>query len=101
LRRLEVAEPHNGRRFKCLYVILDNYGIPSSRVARAWLTPHPHIRLLFQPAYYPWVNAIERPWKVMHDTVKRYHRYTTIDHPCAQCDDSFMSHNRSREGSVH
>ena len=79
LRLLEVAERHHGRRFKRLYVILDNYGIHSSRIARAWLTNHPRIRLLFQPAHHPWVNAIERLWKAMHDTVTRNHRYSTLD----------------------
>jgi len=36
-------------------------------------------RLLFQPAYHPWVNRIERLWKAMHDTVTRNRRYATMD----------------------
>jgi transposase len=62
-----------------LYVVLDNYGIHSSRLARAWLAHHPRIRLLFPPAYHPWVNAIERLWKALHDTVTRNHRYKSLD----------------------
>lgn len=79
LRLLEEVERHYGRRFRHVYVVLDNYGIHSSRIARAWLAHHPRIRLLFQPAYHPWVNAIERLWKALHDTVTRNHRHTTLD----------------------
>ena len=79
LRLLEAVERQYGPRFRRLYVVLDNYGIHSSRIARAWLAHHPRIRLLFQPAYHPWVNAIERLWKAMHDTVTRNHRHATLD----------------------
>ena len=58
-------------------MVLDNYGIHKSRIARAWATHHPRIQLLFQPTYHPWVNVIERLWKAMHDTITRNHRYTT------------------------
>lgn len=79
LRLLEVAERHHDRRFKRLYIVLDNYGIHCSRLARAWVANHPRICLLFQPVYHPWVNVIERLWKAMHDTVTRNHRYSTLD----------------------
>jgi len=78
LRLLEAAERHYGPSVRRLYVVLDNYGIHSSRIARAWLAHHPRVRLLFQPAYHPWVNAIERLWKAMHDTVTRNHRHKTL-----------------------
>ena len=80
LRLLEAVERQYSSRFRRLYVVLDNYGIHSSRIARAWLFHHPRVRLLFQPAYHPWVNAIERLWKAMHDTVTRNHRHPTLDH---------------------
>ena len=79
MRLLEAIERQHGRRFRRLYVVLDNYGIHSSRLARAWLAHHPRVRLLFQPAYHPWVNAIERLWKALHDTVTRNHRYKSLD----------------------
>lgn len=79
LRLLEAVERHYSRRFRVLYIVLDNYCIHSSRIARAWLAHHPRIRLLFQPAYHPWINAIERLWKALHDTVTRNHRHTTLD----------------------
>lgn len=79
LRLLEAVEQqYDSRRFRRLYIVLDNYGIHSSRIARAWLAHHPRVRLLFQPAYHPWVNAIERLWKAMHDTVTRNHRHATL-----------------------
>lgn len=79
LSLLEAIERQYAPCFRRLYVVLDNYGIHSSRLARAWLAHHPRVRLLFQPAYHPWVNAIERLWKALHDTVTRNHRYATLD----------------------
>ena len=79
LRLLEAVERKYDHRFRRLYIVLDNYGIHSSRIARAWVAHHPRIRLLFQPAYHPWVNAIERLWKAMHDTVTRNHHHATLD----------------------
>jgi transposase len=79
LRLLEAVERHYDRGIRRVYVVLDNYGIHSSRIARAWSAHHPRIRLLFQPAYHPWVNAIERLWKALHDTVTRNHRHATLD----------------------
>ncbi|MGE0383517.1 MAG: IS630 family transposase, partial [Gammaproteobacteria bacterium] len=46
---------------------------------RRWLAKHPKVQLLFQPAYHPWVNRIERLWKALHDTVTRNHRHSTMD----------------------
>lgn len=79
LRLLEAIERRYGSRFRRLYIVLDNYGIHSSRIAQAWVAHHPRIRLLFQPAYHPWVNAIERLWKALHDTVTRNHRHANLD----------------------
>lgn len=59
LRLLEGVERHYVCSVRTIYVVLDNYGIHSSRVARAWVAHHPRIRLLFQPAYHPWVNVID------------------------------------------
>ncbi len=76
LEKVERVYPDTVRR---IYVVLDNYGIHKSRIARAWAAHHPRIQLLFQPTYHPWVNVIERLWKAMHDTITRNHRYTTLD----------------------
>jgi transposase len=57
---------------------VDNYIIHKSRMTQGWLARHPKIQLLFQPAYHPWVNDIEKLWKKLHDTVTRNHRHTTM-----------------------
>ncbi len=80
LEALERAYP----KAKRLILILDNYVVHKSRVVNAWLAKHPKIELLFQPAYHPWVNRIERLWKAMHDTVTRNHRCRTLEELCAQ-----------------
>lgn len=66
------------RRARRLILIVDNYIIHKSRVTQGWLARHPKVQLLFQPAYHPWVNAIEKLWKKLHDTVTRNHRHTTM-----------------------
>lgn len=67
---------YRGRRE--ILLILDNYCAHKSQATDAWLAAHRKFRLLFQPAYHPWVNRIERLWKTLHDTVTRNHRYPTI-----------------------
>ncbi len=79
LRLLETVERTYAQAVSRLYIVLDNYIIHKSRLANAWLTHHPRIRLLFQPAYHPWVNHIERLWKALHDTVTRNHRFATLE----------------------
>jgi transposase len=79
LRLLEAVERTYAKSVSCIYIILDNYIIHKSRLAQAWCSYHPRIRLLFQPAYHPWVNDIEHLWKAMHDTVTRNHRYPTLN----------------------
>lgn len=66
------------RRARRIVLILDNYRIHKSAAVAHWLGSHPKFKLLFQPVYYPWVNRIERLWKVMHDTVTRNHRRHTL-----------------------
>ena len=66
------------RRARRLYLIADNYIIHKSRVTLGWLARHPKIQLVYQPAYHPWVNDIEKLWKKLHDTVTRNHRHNTM-----------------------
>ena len=80
LEALERAYP----KAKRLVLIVDNYAVHKSRAVNAWLSEHPKVELLFQPAYHPWVNRIERLWKAMHDTVTRNHRCRTLEALCAQ-----------------
>jgi transposase len=70
------------RQARELVLILDNYSVHKSAGTQAWLQQHAKFRLVFQPTYSPWVNQIERLWKVMHDTVTRNHRCETFDELC-------------------
>ncbi|MFT4561783.1 MAG: putative transposase, partial [Gammaproteobacteria bacterium] len=62
-----------------IVLIADNYIIHKSNLALAWLKQYPKFEILFQPAYQPWVNDIEKLWKQLHDNITRNHRYPTID----------------------
>jgi len=66
------------RRAKTITLIADNYVIHKSAMTECFVRHHPKLRILFQPAYHPWVNKIELLWKKLHDTVTRNHRYTTM-----------------------
>jgi transposase len=70
------------RRARRIRLILDNYRIHKSRLVERWLLANPKFELLFQPAYHPWVNVIERLWKAMHDTVTRNHRCRSMFELC-------------------
>lgn len=67
------------RRARRLSLILDNYIIHKSRIVQQWLVNHPRVHLLFQPAWHPWVNRIERLWKTLHDTVTRNHTHASMN----------------------
>ena len=64
------------RRILAVLYLADGQSV--SVVARR-LASHSRVRLLFQPAWHPWVNRIERLWKTLHDTVTRIHTYTSMD----------------------
>ena len=67
------------RRARKITLILDNYVIHKSAMTRCFLENHSKFQLLFQPAYHPWVNRIERVWKQLHDNITRNHRYSTME----------------------
>jgi putative transposase len=70
------------RGYRCatrLHLIVDNHVIHRSRIVEGWLKQDPRGRLLFQPAYHPWVNRIERLWKQLHNTVTRNHCCTSLE----------------------
>jgi transposase len=62
-----------------IHVILDNYGIHSSKVVNAALSHHlSNISLEFLPPYCPNENRIERVWKDLHDQVTRNHQHPDL-----------------------
>lgn len=77
LRLLE-ALVRTYRHARRLRLVVDNYIIHRSRMTLGWLQRHPKVELLFQPAYHPWVNDIEKLWKKLHDTVTRNHHHGTL-----------------------
>jgi transposase len=76
LRRLADAFP----RATKLHVVLDNYGIHSSRLVKWALTEEFHGRIVlhFLPPYSPDHNRIERLWRELHANVTRNHRCATL-----------------------
>lgn len=66
------------RRARRIVLIVDNYVVHKSHITQRWLANNPKFELLFQPAYHPWVNDIERLWKTLHDTVTRNHRHPSM-----------------------
>ncbi len=62
-----------------IYLILDNYGIHSSKAVQAALGSWARrIHLHFLPPYCPSANRIERLWLDLHAAVTRNHRCATI-----------------------
>jgi len=76
LRRLSALFPHARK----LHVILDNYGIHSSRMIQHALTEEfgGRVVLHFLPPYSPDHNRIERLWRELHANVTRNHRCPTL-----------------------
>lgn len=66
------------RQAKRITLIADNYVIHKCAMTQCFLEHNRKFRILFQPAYHPWVNRIERLWKKLHDVVTRNHRYPTM-----------------------
>jgi transposase len=66
---------------KVIHVILDNYGIHSSKIIAVALANFAsRIRLHFLPPYSPDDNAIERVWQDLHANVTRNHRCANMPH---------------------
>jgi transposase len=62
-----------------IHVILDNYGIHSSKIAVVALSHFAsRVRLHFLPPYSPDENAIERVWQDLHANVTRNHHCATM-----------------------
>jgi transposase len=76
LRKLRRHHP----RARRIHLVLDNYGIHSSRRVQQYLWKEGRIfRLHFLPPYCPEHNDIERLWRKLHANVTRNHRCKTIE----------------------
>lgn len=76
LRHLREAFP----RAKKIHLILDNYGVHSSRVVQRALAEEFQGRIVlhFLPPYSPKYNRIEHLWRELHANVTRNHRCKTL-----------------------
>jgi transposase len=74
-----------------IHVVLDNYGIHSSKVAREALSRLPRIQLHFLPPYCPDHNRIERLWLDLHANVTRNHKHSTLLGLCTEVA-AFLKH---------
>jgi transposase len=93
LRKLLNAYPDKS----VIHVVLDNYGIHSSRQTRLWLAEFGgKFRLHFLPPYDPDDNRIERKvWREVHANVTTNHRCADIDWLCDEVVAYLMRHNRA------
>jgi transposase len=79
LALLEKLRKHHPRARR-IHLVLDNYGIHSSRRVQQYLWKEGRIfRLHFLPPYCPEHNDIERLWRKLHANVTRNHRCKTIE----------------------
>ena len=76
LAKLRLHHP----RARRIHLVLDNYGIHSSRRVQEFLRQHGDLfQLHFLPPYSPKHNAIERVWREVHANVTRNHRCKAIE----------------------
>jgi transposase len=81
---------------RAIHVLLDNYGIHTSRQTQAWLDEFgQRLRLHFLPPYDPDDNRIERKvWREVHANVTINHNCEDIDELCGQVVGHLLKHNR-------
>ena len=70
---LTLLDQQLGRRYRRIYVVVDNYSIHTAKAVGQWLEQHPHFELVFLPSYCPQANPIERAFGDVHDKCTRNH----------------------------
>jgi transposase len=82
---------------RVIHVILDNYGIHSSKIIAVALSHFAaRVRLHFLPPYSPDDNAIERVWQDLHANVTRNHTCETMTDLMAEVRYYLRKRNRRR-----
>ncbi len=74
LSKVESSSTKKGK----IYIILDNAGYHRSKEVKEFVSKSKRIKLIYLPPYSPNLNAIERLWKVMHETVTNNKYYLTF-----------------------
>jgi transposase len=89
-------------RAKKVHVILDNYGIHSTKLVQACLdSPEGHrLEFHFLPPYCPDHNKIERTWQDLHANVTRNHKCPTMGTLMRNVRNYLRAHNKSRTTTV-
>jgi len=64
---------------KMLYLILDNLSTHKTIDVLLWALAHPHVQLLFQPTYSPWLNLIEPWWKTLRSLALKGRCFQIVD----------------------
>jgi len=78
-----------------IHLILDNYGIHTSKRTRAAVDQFAgRIVLHFLPPYTPDANRIERLWRDLHGNVTRNHRRASMTDLLTDVSEFLRSHNR-------
>lgn len=84
-----------------IHVILDNYGIHTTRIVKECLaTPiGQKLQLHFLPPYCPDNNRIERTWEDLHANVTRNHRCSTMSKLMKHVRTYIQRHNRKSKAA--
>jgi transposase len=86
---------------KVIHVVLDNYRVHSSRIAKAAVAElGGRVVLHFLPPYCPDDNRIERAWLDLHANVTRNHRCGDMDELMRNVVAYLMARNRSKRAEL-
>lgn len=89
------------RAARRIHLILDNYGIHSSKKTKEAVEQFGgRIVLHFLPPYCPDANKIERRWRDLHSNVTRNHRCGSMDLLLAEVFDYLKTRNRCSRSRV-
>lgn len=64
---------------KDIIIILDNLSTHKTLDVLLWMVANPHVRLLFQPTYAPWLNLIEPWWKTLQSLAIKGRCFQAVD----------------------
>jgi transposase len=86
---------------KVVHVVLDNFGIHDSKVARAAVAElGGRVVLHFLPPYCPQANRVERVWLDLHANVTRNHRCADIDELMAEVSAYLTARNARKRAEL-
>lgn len=69
IRQVSAAFP----QAQCIYLVWDNWPVHEHPVVQAAIAKDPRIRVLALPTYAPWLNAIEKLWRLVRQETVHAH----------------------------